>query len=102
MRVANKWLEASPRQSFGDGFSHTTEQCFAGPKAEGFIGHECDVTDLKVGPISRIRKLSLDRQLSRAWHRARIREELQERRVAASPLHKLIETSDALFSIHRA
>lgn len=49
-----------------------------------------------------IRKLSLKRQLSRAWHRARIREELQERRMASSALQKLSETADVLFSINRA
>lgn len=49
-----------------------------------------------------IRRLSLTRQLSRTWHRARILEELQERRMAISTLQKLSETSDVLFSIYRA
>ncbi|KAL4899035.1 hypothetical protein BDW74DRAFT_171803 [Aspergillus multicolor] len=46
--------------------------------------------------------LRLTRQTSASWHRARILEELRERRNARTPLEKLSETSDVLFSISRA
>jgi len=48
------------------------------------------------------RKLALPRQPTASWHRARLREELWERRTAENSLRKLSETSDVLFSISRA
>ncbi|KAF3089948.1 hypothetical protein TWF225_005167 [Orbilia oligospora] len=48
------------------------------------------------------RMLSLAQQSPPSWYRDRIREELQERRIAKSKLHKLSETSDVLFAISRA
>ncbi|RDW76540.1 uncharacterized protein DSM5745_06532 [Aspergillus mulundensis] len=57
-----------------------------------------------LNPILRTwhRTLRLTRQPSASWHRARIAEELKERRVARNQLEKLSETSDVLFSISRA
>lgn len=46
--------------------------------------------------------LGLQRQISSSWHRARLREELRERSLAATPVAKLSETSDVFFSISRA
>ncbi|KAI9677175.1 MAG: hypothetical protein M1829_002749 [Trizodia sp. TS-e1964] len=46
--------------------------------------------------------LGLARQSPPSWYRARLREELQERRTATTPWQKLSETSDVLFSISRA
>lgn len=46
--------------------------------------------------------LNLPRQSPPTWYRDRVREELQERRAANTPLHKLSETSDVFFSISRA
>jgi hypothetical protein len=48
------------------------------------------------------RTLGLRHQLSRAWHCARLREELHERRTATTRLARLSETSDVLFTISRA
>ncbi|KAL3463279.1 hypothetical protein BJX64DRAFT_287533 [Aspergillus heterothallicus] len=48
------------------------------------------------------RVLHLPRQPSLAWHRARIREELAERRHARNFLQRLSEMSDVLFSTSRA
>jgi hypothetical protein len=45
--------------------------------------------------------LGLSRQ-SQSWYRARLREELHELRNAKTPLLKLSETSDVVFSIVRA
>ncbi|KAF2030453.1 hypothetical protein EK21DRAFT_65488 [Setomelanomma holmii] len=41
-------------------------------------------------------------QQSPSWYRNRLREELQERRIAVTSLHRLSESSDILFSILRA
>jgi hypothetical protein len=41
-------------------------------------------------------------QQSPSWYRDRVREELQERRVATTSLQKLSETSDVFFSLSRA
>lgn len=46
--------------------------------------------------------LKLPRQPSASWHRDRIREELRERRLSTTPLQRLSETSDILFSSSRA
>ncbi|KAK6512646.1 hypothetical protein TWF481_001527 [Arthrobotrys musiformis] len=46
--------------------------------------------------------LGLSRQSPPTWYRDRIREELLERRVAKTRLHKLSETSDVFFAISRA
>ncbi|KGO75991.1 hypothetical protein PITC_011480 [Penicillium italicum] len=46
--------------------------------------------------------LNLQRQSHISWHRARLREELCERRLAETGWQKLSETSDVLFSITRA
>ena len=46
--------------------------------------------------------LNLQRQPLASWHRARLREELRERRLAETSWQKLSETSDVLFSITRA
>ncbi|CAG8902664.1 unnamed protein product [Penicillium egyptiacum] len=46
--------------------------------------------------------LNLPRQSHASWHRARLREELCERRLAERSWKKLSETSDVLFSIVRA
>ncbi|RVD86096.1 uncharacterized protein DFL_004390 [Arthrobotrys flagrans] len=46
--------------------------------------------------------LDLSRQSPPSWYRDRLREELQERRIAQTPLHKLSETSDVFFAISRA
>lgn len=46
--------------------------------------------------------LNLPRQSPPTWYRDRLREELQERRAANTPLRKLSETSDVFFSISRA
>ncbi|KAK6332931.1 hypothetical protein TWF718_010759 [Orbilia javanica] len=48
------------------------------------------------------RMLNLSRQSPQSWYRDRIREELQERRHAETPLQKLSETSDVLFALVRA
>ena len=48
------------------------------------------------------RMLRLPRQSPPSWYRDRLREELQERRTAETPLRKLSETSDVLFSSIRA
>lgn len=48
------------------------------------------------------RMLGLSLQSPRSWYRDRLREELRERRLANTPLHKLSETSDVFFSISRA
>lgn len=48
------------------------------------------------------RMLHLPRQSPPSWYRDRLREELQERRTAETPLRKLSETSDVLFSSIRA
>lgn len=46
--------------------------------------------------------LGLSRQSPPSWYRDRLREELRERRTAKTPLQKLSETSDVIFSISRA
>ncbi|KAI0846486.1 hypothetical protein F5Y00DRAFT_264486 [Daldinia vernicosa] len=46
--------------------------------------------------------LGLPRQSPLSWHRDRLREELQERRNASTPLEKLSEAADVFFSISRA
>jgi len=46
--------------------------------------------------------LGLHRQVPSRWHRARLHEELRERRLAKTCLGRLSETSDVLFSISRA
>ena len=46
--------------------------------------------------------LGLSRQSPPSWYRDRLREELRERRIASTPLRRLSETSDVLFSISRA
>ncbi|CAG8127488.1 unnamed protein product [Penicillium nalgiovense] len=46
--------------------------------------------------------LNLQRQPLASWHRARLREELRESRLAETSWQKLSETSDVLFSITRA
>jgi len=46
--------------------------------------------------------LGLSRQSPPSWYRDRLREELQERRIAKTPWQKLSETSDVFFSISRA
>ena len=46
--------------------------------------------------------LGLQHHASPNWYRSRIREELQERRTAKYLHQKISETSDVLFSIHRA
>jgi hypothetical protein len=46
--------------------------------------------------------LNLARQTPQAWHRARLREELLERRRAVTPLARLSESSDVFFTLHRA
>ncbi|KAJ5189987.1 hypothetical protein N7491_007972 [Penicillium cf. griseofulvum] len=46
--------------------------------------------------------LSLPQQSHLSWHRARLREELCERRTAKTSWQKLSETSDVLFSITRS
>ncbi|KAJ5953023.1 uncharacterized protein N7479_011436 [Penicillium vulpinum] len=46
--------------------------------------------------------LNLPRQSHASWYRARLREELCERRLAETSWQKLSETSDVLFSITRA
>jgi hypothetical protein len=46
--------------------------------------------------------LNLPRQSHFSWHRARLQEELYERRTAKTNWQKLSETSDVLFSITRA
>lgn len=48
------------------------------------------------------RMLGLSRQSPPSWYQDRLREELQERRTAVTPLLKLSETSDVFFSISRA
>lgn len=47
-------------------------------------------------------KLRLPPQSTPSWYRDRLREELQERRLARTPCQKLSETSDVLFAISRA
>lgn len=47
-------------------------------------------------------KLRLPPQSTPSWYRDRLREELQERRLAKTPWQKLSETSDVLFAITRA
>jgi hypothetical protein len=49
-----------------------------------------------------LRALSLPRQSQASWHRNRLREELQERRLAETGWPKLSETADVLFSTKRA
>ncbi|KAF2433053.1 hypothetical protein EJ08DRAFT_647781 [Tothia fuscella] len=46
--------------------------------------------------------LGLPQQTSASWHRARIREELKERRKANTFWDQISETSDVLFSVSRA
>lgn len=46
--------------------------------------------------------LGLRQQMHRCWHRARLREELRERKSAESCFARLSETSDVLFCISRA
>jgi hypothetical protein len=46
--------------------------------------------------------LNLPRQTPPSWYRARILEELTERRTAQTPFRKLSETSDVFFSISRS
>lgn len=46
--------------------------------------------------------LALPHQPSAAWHRARLREELAERRTATTRLARLSETADVIFTISRA
>jgi len=46
--------------------------------------------------------LNLPRQTAPSWHRDRLREELQERRLAKTAWRKLSETSDVFFCISRA
>ncbi|KAL5866433.1 hypothetical protein ACKVWC_011457, partial [Pyricularia oryzae] len=46
--------------------------------------------------------LSLPRQASVSWHRARLREELAERRAAVTSISRLSETADVVFTISRA
>ncbi|KAL4985538.1 hypothetical protein BDW68DRAFT_189613 [Aspergillus falconensis] len=46
--------------------------------------------------------LGLSRKPELAWHRSRLTEELLERRMAATPLSRLSETSDILFTLSRA
>ena len=48
------------------------------------------------------RMLGLSRKSPPSWYRARLREELQERRNAKTPWEKLSESSDVLFSSSRA
>ncbi|KAI0011875.1 hypothetical protein F4779DRAFT_615052 [Xylariaceae sp. FL0662B] len=48
------------------------------------------------------RLLKLPRQSPPSWYQDRLREELQERREAVTPLLKLSETADVFFSISRA
>jgi hypothetical protein len=55
-------------------------------------------TFLKLWYIS----LRLPRQSTGAWYRARLREERDELRQAATPFQKLSESSDVLFAISRA
>ncbi|KAI6476118.1 hypothetical protein MCOR13_011854, partial [Pyricularia oryzae] len=46
--------------------------------------------------------LSLPRQAPVSWHRARLREELVERRAAFTSISRLSETADVVFTISRA
>ncbi|EHA51059.1 hypothetical protein MGG_14838 [Pyricularia oryzae 70-15] len=46
--------------------------------------------------------LSLPRQAPVSWHRARLREELVERRAAVTSISQLSETADVVFTISRA
>ena len=46
--------------------------------------------------------LNLAHQTPQAWHRARLREELLERRHATTLLARLSESSDVFFALHRA
>ncbi|TLD08141.1 hypothetical protein PspLS_11961 [Pyricularia sp. CBS 133598] len=46
--------------------------------------------------------LALPRQPSAAWQRARLHEELAERRAAATRISQLSETADVVFTISRA
>jgi hypothetical protein len=46
--------------------------------------------------------LGLQRQAPASWHRARLREELLERRLAPTRIARVGETSDVLFSVSRA
>ncbi|KIK59251.1 hypothetical protein GYMLUDRAFT_97755 [Collybiopsis luxurians FD-317 M1] len=46
--------------------------------------------------------LSLQRQSPPSWYKDRLREEFRERRAAKTPLQKLSETSDILFTIIRS
>ncbi|KAF2666578.1 hypothetical protein BT63DRAFT_415704 [Microthyrium microscopicum] len=48
------------------------------------------------------RALGLPSQSSTSWYRARLREELEERRQATTFWHKISETSDVLYTISRA
>lgn len=49
-----------------------------------------------------LKMLNLPRQSQMSWHRDRLREELQESRLAVTRWQKLSETADVLFSISRA
>lgn len=49
-----------------------------------------------------LRMLGLTRQSEKSWHRARLKEELQERRLSKTFLLRLSETSDVLFCLQRA
>lgn len=49
-----------------------------------------------------LRSLKLPRQSHASWHRNRLREELQELRLAKSHLARLSEASDVMFCITRA
>ena len=48
------------------------------------------------------RALNLPRQSPPSWYRERLREELQERQSARSPISKLSETADVFFASSRA
>jgi hypothetical protein len=49
-----------------------------------------------------LKMLNLPRQTQASWHRDRLREELQELRLAKTTLSRLSEASDVLFSLTRA
>ncbi|KAJ5219513.1 hypothetical protein N7468_008717 [Penicillium chermesinum] len=49
-----------------------------------------------------LKSLNLPRQPKASWHRDRLREELQELRLAKTHFSKLSEASDVIFSITRA